>query len=131
MYHCEHFNSGVAFMNVRIAILKVLSSYPDGRASYAALKFDLEMLSTREWLDRMRDLGARAGAINIFSEKLATRDADGWTITQAGRAFLDRLERGEEIKRPEELIGPPARTLTEASPLTPSKQVQLKLVKSA
>jgi hypothetical protein len=88
-------------MNVRIAILKVLSSYPDGRASYASLKADLAILSTGEWLARMRVLAARAGSIDIFKEKLATRDGYGWTITQAGREFLDRLESGEEVQRTE------------------------------
>lgn len=62
------------------------------RATYSAVKADLAMLSTREWLARTRALGAQAGAVNIFSDKLVTRDAQGWTITQRGRAFFDRLD---------------------------------------
>jgi hypothetical protein len=118
-------------MNVSIAILKVLSSYPDGRASYAALKSDLAMLSTRERLARMRILSARAGSINIFSEKFAMRDADGWTITKTGRDFLDRLERGEV--RTEEVAAAELRVVASkaAPPSKPVQQVHLTLVRSA
>jgi hypothetical protein len=88
-------------MSVSIAILKVLSSHKDGRASHASLKADLAMLGTREWLARMSVLRRRAGPINIFSREIVTRDDYGWTITQAGRELLDRLEQSEEIQRPE------------------------------
>jgi hypothetical protein len=116
-------------MNVSIALL--LSSYPDGRASYASLKSDLAMLSTPEWLARMRALGARAGSINIFSEKFATRDGFGWTITQAGRVFLKRLENGEEP--PSATIAAPAalRVVSSTSPVArtaSTKQARLKVV---
>ena len=79
-------------MVVSIAILKVLSSYPEGRASHAALKADLAILSSREWFGRMRALAAIAGPINIFRDSLVTRDAHGWGITQAGRDILARVE---------------------------------------
>jgi hypothetical protein len=55
-------------MTTNIAILKVLSSYPDGQASLVALKRDLAMLSTREWLARMRALSALAGQISLFGD---------------------------------------------------------------
>lgn len=121
-------------MNVSIAILKVLSSYQDGRASYASLKSDLAILSTPEWLARMRAHGARAGSINIFSEKLATRDAFGWSITHAGRDFLERLESIEELP-PATIAAPPAlRVISASSPVArtaPTKQARLKVVGSA
>ena len=41
-------------MDLSIGILKVLASYPDGKASVSALKADLAMLATREWFDRMQ-----------------------------------------------------------------------------
>jgi hypothetical protein len=87
-------------MSVSIAILKILSAYED-RASYAALKASLEMLNSPEWLGRIETLGRKAGKINIFNQKLATRHADGWAITPAGREFLNRLERDEEFAPPQ------------------------------
>jgi hypothetical protein len=84
-------------MTTNIAILKVLSSYPDGQASLVALKRDLAMLSTREWLARMRAISALAGQISLFGDELVTRDANGWTITKAGRNLLERLEHRAEI----------------------------------
>jgi hypothetical protein len=71
-------------MTTNIAILKVLSSYPDGQASLDALKGDLAMLSTREWSTRMRGLSALAGPISLFGDKLVNRDSlrldhhNGW-----------------------------------------------------
>src|SRR5690242_11881105 len=76
-------------MSTSIAILKVLSAHPDGNATFQALKADLEMLSTREWLARMRALAAKAGPVNLFTDGYARRDKSGWTITAGGRAFLD------------------------------------------
>ena len=84
-------------MSVSIAILKILASCPDGRASFASLKADMAMLASPEWSDRMRTLGRRVGPINLFSQNLARRDATGWAITPAGRAFLERLESDEEL----------------------------------
>ena len=85
-------------MYVRIALLKILTSYPDGRASYDSLKSDFSMLATQEWLARMRVLAARSGWLNIYAE-LATRDMHGLMITEAGREFLGRLERGEIVPK--------------------------------
>lgn len=81
-------------MSLGVSILKVLSSYPDGRASLASLQADLAMLTTREWTTRMRALAANAGPINVFSLGLVRRDRTGWSITGAGLAFLNALEAG-------------------------------------
>lgn len=121
-------------MSVNIALLKILSSYPDGRASVASLKADFAILSTPEWLARMRVLRARAGPINIFSDKFVTRDAYGWTITQAGREFLDRLERSEENRRTEAPTRPELRVVSSKSAAPPPrslKQALMTLVRSA
>jgi hypothetical protein len=80
-------------MTTNIAILKVLSSYPDGQASLDALKSDLAMLSTREWSTRMRALSALAGPISLFGDKLVTRESRGWGITPEGRALLESVEQ--------------------------------------
>ena len=80
----------------------------------------------------MRRLGERAGPIEIFRAKLATRDGEGWAITKAGRDFLDRLERDEVMGRAEE-VGP-ARFSVVSSKEAHSRQprrAQLTLVRSA
>lgn len=120
-------------MSVSIAILKVLSSYPEGRAGYASLKSDLAILSTSEWLARMRTLARRAGPINLFSEMLVTRDAHGWTLTPAGRHFLDRLENGDDLRRPDP-AWPGLRVITSDDPVAipnPKRAAHLRLVQSA
>jgi hypothetical protein len=86
-------------MSTSIAILKVLSAYPDGNATFQALKADLEVLNTREWLARMRLLAFRAGPFNLFTDGYATRDKRGWTITAKGRAFLEALDAGHAAPR--------------------------------
>ena len=96
-------------MSTSIAILKVLSSYPEGCASVASLNADLRMLASPEWYARMRALGIRAGTINLFGGRLVTRDTSGWTITEAGRALLARLERGERVAE-----GPAVRLISSA-----------------
>jgi|SRR5690349_10248004 hypothetical protein len=90
-------------MTTNIAILKVLSSHPDGQASLSALKADLAMLATREWLARMRALSVLAGPVSLFGDKLVTRDALGWTITKAGRDLLVRVEHRAQllVEKPE------------------------------
>ena len=83
-------------MSLQIAILKVLVSHPEGRATIAALNSDLWILNTSgaDWTDRLRRLAARAPGLDIFGQRLILRDSAGWQITPEGRAFLDWLERG-------------------------------------
>ena len=84
-------------MSLQIAILKVLVSHPEGRATIAALNSDLCILNTSgpDWSDRLKRLAARAPGLDIFSQRLVLRDSSGWQITPEGRAFLDRLEMGD------------------------------------
>ena len=96
-------------MSTSIAILKVLSAHPEGRASFASLSADLQILASPEWFARLRALGIRAGSVNLFSSKLVTRDASGWAITDAGRDLLARLESGERMA-----AGPPVRLVSSA-----------------
>jgi hypothetical protein len=119
-------------MSVSIALLKILSSYPNGQASLASLKADFAMLSTSEWLARMRVLRARAGSTNIFSDKFVTRDAYGWTITDAGREFLDKLESREEFQLTD-AARPGLRVVSSKgkAPSKPFEKPLLKLVRSA
>ena len=83
-------------MSLQVAILKVLVSHPEGRATIAALKSDLSFLNSSgsDWTDRLRRLAARAPGLDIFGQRLILRDSSGWQITPEGRAFLDWLERG-------------------------------------
>ena len=83
-------------MSLQIAILKVLVSHPEGRATIAALNADLCILNTsgQDWTDRLRRLAARAPSLDIFGQGLILRDSSGWQITPEGRAFLDWLESG-------------------------------------
>ena len=83
-------------MSLQIAILKVLVSHPEGRATIAAINSDLWILNTSgaDWTDRLRRLAARAPGLDIFGQRLILRDSSGWQITPEGRAFLDWLERG-------------------------------------
>ena len=83
-------------MSLQIAILKVLVSHPEGRATIAALNSDLCILNTSgsDWTDRLRRLAARAPGLDIFGQRLILRDSSGWQITPQGRAFLDWLESG-------------------------------------
>ena len=87
-------------MSFQIGVLKVLSSHPDGRASVDAIKRDLALLASREWNAQLRRLAALAPRIDVFSAGLILRTPDAWQITEAGRIFLARLERGETIEAP-------------------------------
>jgi hypothetical protein len=82
-------------VSFQIAIMKVLASYPAGKASLADLKRDLAILTTSgpDWSARMKRLAARAPDLDAFSQRYLDRDAAGWWITASGRAFLEALER--------------------------------------
>jgi hypothetical protein len=81
-------------VSLQVAILKVLSGHPGGRASVADLNSDLAFLNSigAEWTDRIRRLAARAGALDIFTYGLVLRDNNGWQITTAGRDLLSAIE---------------------------------------
>jgi hypothetical protein len=83
-------------VSLQIAILKVLVSHPEGRATIAALNSDLSILNTSgtDWPDRLKRLAARAPDLDIFGQGLILRDSSGWQITPEGRTFLDWLESG-------------------------------------
>ena len=83
--------AGVSF---QLTILKVLAGHPEGRASLADLKEYVTVLSCSgvDWTERMKRLAARAPGLDIFSSGYVLRDAAGWQITDAGRAFLASIE---------------------------------------
>ena len=92
-------------MSLQIAILKVLVSYPEGRATIAALNSDLNILNTsgRDWADRLKRLAERAPGLDVFSQLFVLRDKAGWQVTDAGRAFLVALETGAPLAPDEPL----------------------------
>jgi hypothetical protein len=83
-------------VSLQIAILKVLVSHPEGRATIAALNSDLSILNTSgsDWTNQLRRLAARAPRLDIFRQRLVLRDRSGWQITPEGRAFVDWLDSG-------------------------------------
>ena len=91
-------------MSIQVAILKVLASHDDGRATTASLKRDVAILTASgpDWRARMRRLAARVQAIDIFGSGYVLRDADGWEITASGRDFLRALEAVTQDNLPSE-----------------------------
>ncbi|MBR1157031.1 hypothetical protein [Bradyrhizobium sp. JYMT SZCCT0428] len=81
-------------MSFQLTILKVLAGQRHGRASHldVAKCVAIPMSSGRDWSDRMKRLAARAPGLSIFSSDYVLRDASGWQITDAGRAFLTSIE---------------------------------------
>jgi hypothetical protein len=84
-----------SFVSLQIAILKVLSSHPDGHATVSAIKSDLAVLtaSGRDWNERVKRLSERAPNLDIFGQRYVLRDDSGWSIADAGRDFLRSIER--------------------------------------
>ena len=81
-------------MSFQLTVMKVLAGHPEGRASVADLKQYVAVLtcSGADWSQRMRRLAARAPGLDIFSSGYVLREASGWQITDAGRAFLTLIE---------------------------------------
>jgi len=83
-------------VSLQVAILKVLSGHPQGRASLTALNSDLQILvGCRDWNGRMRRLATRAPDLDIFSQRFVVRDSGGWQLTDAGRTALAAMETAE------------------------------------
>jgi hypothetical protein len=89
-------------VSIQVAILKVLASHGNGRATLASLKRDIVILSASgpDWDARIKRLARRVPAIDIFGAGYVLRDDEGWQITSAGRAFLAALEAVSQDNRP-------------------------------
>jgi hypothetical protein len=112
-------------MSLQVAILKVLSGRPSGRASVSDLNSDLAFFNSigAEWIDRMRRLAARAPALDIFGQGLVTRDTVGWQLTLAGRDFLTAIELPE--RAPPSIEEAPAVVPVAVQPLPVANVVNL------
>jgi hypothetical protein len=87
-------------VSLQIAILKVLSSYADGKAPLDAIKSDLAILAGagREWDQRLKRLATRAPRLDIFGQHLVLKDGANWVLTAAGREMLRHLETPAPVK---------------------------------
>jgi len=85
-------------VSFQVTVLKVLAGYPDGRLSVDDLKRAVAILfcSGPEWTDRTKRMQSRAPGLDVFSQSLVIRDAQGWQITEAGRALLSAIEKPAE-----------------------------------
>ena len=81
-------------MNLQVTILKVLASYPNGIATFDALKRDLEYLASRgrDWSDRTPRMAAHLPGLSIFSMGLVERHPHGWQLTNKGQSVLQFME---------------------------------------
>jgi hypothetical protein len=69
-------------VSFQVTVLKVLAGHPGGRLSVDDLKRAMAILicSGPEWTDRTKRMLARAPGLDIFSQSLVIRDAQGWQI---------------------------------------------------
>ena len=111
-------------MSIQVAILKVLASHGNGRATLASLRRDITILtaSGEDWGERLKRLAARVPSIDIFGSGLVLRDHHGWEITTEGRDFLRALEAVTQDNRAAE-IEQTALLLSEAAERPPSRLI--------
>jgi hypothetical protein len=81
-------------LSIQVAILKVLASHGNGRATLDSLRRDIIVLTASggDWSTRLKRLAGRVSSIDIFGSGYVLRDAEGWQITAEGRNFLQALE---------------------------------------
>ena len=94
-------------MSFRITVLKVLAGHPGGRLSVEDLKHAVSLLmcSGSDFTERMKRLLARAPDLDIFSQGLVVRDAEGWQITETGRSVLAQVENPAGVPPAGEISG--------------------------
>ena len=117
-------------MSLQVAILKVLASYPDGRASLSAMKADLALLAGAgsEWSQRLKRLAANAPGLDIFSQNLVVRDRSGWALTETGRELLRSLDVAAPAKPKLKVIGGSGSSTSIVLPLMVTNTDRLRLV---
>jgi hypothetical protein len=77
-------------VQLKLAILTVLATRPDGRAAIDELKGEVEALAAKE--DQPGDLSSGLDDIDIFQSGLVMREDGGLRITDAGRSALNALK---------------------------------------
>jgi hypothetical protein len=111
-------------LSIQVAILKILASHGNGRATLASLKRDIVILtaSGSDWGARLKRLAGRVPSIDIFGSGYVLRDDEGWEITAAGRDFLRALEAVTQDNRAAE-IELPASHPSEAAGCPPGELI--------
>ena len=111
-------------MSIQVAILKVLASHGNGRATLASLRRDIMVLAASggDWSTRLKRLAGRVPSIDIFGSGYVLHDREGWEITTEGRAFLRTLEAITQDNRSVE-AEPPALPAPEAVQRPPGELV--------
>lgn len=81
-------------MNFQVTVLKILVSYPGGKASLEHIKRDMAILATsgRDWSDRTKRLAVKVPGLDIFTQGLIDRQDGCWIITEQGRSVLAFME---------------------------------------
>jgi hypothetical protein len=107
-------------LSIQVAILKILASHGNGRATLASLKRDIVILTASggDWSARLKRLAGRVPSIDIFGSFYVLRDRDGWEITAEGREFLRALEAVTQDNQAVE-IEQPASPASEAAERLP------------
>jgi hypothetical protein len=81
-------------VSFQVAILKILASYSDGRASSSQLKADLAIFysSGTDWTKQITRLASFAPDLDIFTHRLVLYGSTLWQITGAGYDTLIAIE---------------------------------------
>ncbi|HEX9238587.1 MAG TPA: hypothetical protein VF866_07485, partial [Xanthobacteraceae bacterium] len=82
-------------MQFKLAILTVLATRPDGRATLDDLRGEVEALTANE--DQLGDISSDLDDIDIFQSGLVIPDDGGLRITDTGRSALKALEDPNEV----------------------------------
>lgn len=111
-------------MSIQVAILKVLASHGNGRATLASLRRDIMVLTASgvDWSARLKRLAGRVPSIDIFGSGYVRHDREGWEITAEGREFLQALEAVTQDNHPVE-AEPPASPALEAVERPPGELI--------
>ena len=97
-------------MQLKLAILTVLTTRPDGRATLDELKSEIEALAAKE--EQPADLPSGLDDIDIFQSGLVIREDGGFRITDAGRSALKALKG-------------PRQSALDLPPMSPSHSLKL------
>ena len=84
-------------MQLKLAILTVLAARPNGRATLAGMRYEVEALTADA--DQRADISSPLDDIDIFQSGLVITQGDWLLITEAGRAALEAIEGPSEASR--------------------------------
>src|SRR4029079_6995316 len=84
-------------VQLKLAILTVLAARPNGRATLAGMRYEVEALTADA--DQRADISSPLDDIDIFQSGLVITQGDCLLITEAGRAALEAIEGPSEASR--------------------------------